>query len=222
MIDAIILDTETGGFAEPMECIELAWVPWPNPDDTDFCSYFKPTRAIEWGALATHHISADQLEDAPPCSDAPRHLPAARYLIGHNIDFDWKVLGNPAGSRICTLALARHLWPECDSHKLTALYYFLNGTGPAVKATVQGAHRALDDVLMTKNILHHIIKKANVHTLEKLYALSEDARIPRTMTFGKFKDQPISAVDRGYVNWYRRQTDTDQYVIEAFKRAGLC
>ena len=221
-MNALIFDTETTGFQPPVEVIELAWISWPNTDELEFCSYYKPSKPIEFGAMATHHITADMLEEAEPATLAPTHLPQANYLIGHNVDFDWEVMGRPAGSRICTLALSRSLWPECDSHKLTALYYFLNGTSPSVKATVQGAHRALDDVLMTRNILHHIIKKLNVHDLERLYAASEDARIPKIMTFGKFKDQPISAVDRGYANWYRRQTDTDPYVIEAFRRAGLC
>jgi exodeoxyribonuclease X len=68
------------------------------------------------------------------------------------------------------------------------------------------------------NIIQHVAKTTS---LEDLYAFSEDARVPRLMTFGKFKGQPISAVDKGYANWYRRQSDTDPYVIEAFRREGL-
>jgi len=39
--------------------------------------------------------------------------------------------------------------------------------------------------------------------------------------FGKFKDQPIAAADRGYASWCARQPDFDPYVIVALKRAGL-
>jgi len=62
---------------------------------------------------------------------------------------------------------------------------------------------------------------AKIDDLESLYLFSEESRIPTVMTFGKFKGEPISAVDRGYMNWYRRQPDTDPYVLEAFRRNGM-
>ena len=37
--------------------------------------------------------------------------PDAEYIIGHNVDFDWKALGQPNVKRICTQALARHGCP---------------------------------------------------------------------------------------------------------------
>lgn len=217
MIDAIIFDTETTGIVDP-QCLELAWQAWP--DGEPFQSYYQPSKPCEWGALATHHITPDTLANAPHHSLAK--LPSARYLIGHNVDFDWTVMGKPAGQRICTLALSRRLLPEIDSHKLGAVYYRLFGATVITSDTVRGGHSALDDVRMTAKVLNELITLSKVNNLEALWELSEDARIPRKMTFGKFAGQPISAVDRGYANWYRKQTDTDPYVVEAFRRAGLC
>ena len=65
------------------------------------------------------------------------------------------------------------------------------------------------------------INIATPEGLERLWAESEEARIPKIMTFGKFKDEPVSKVDRGYANWYRRQPDPDPYLLEAFRRNGL-
>lgn len=38
------------------------------------------------------------------------------------------------------------------------------------------------------------------------------------MAFGKFKGQPVSAVDNGWRGWYRKQTDPDPYLLKAFDR----
>jgi hypothetical protein len=40
------------------------------------------------------------------------------------------------------------------------------------------------------------------------------------MSFGKHKGKPIREVDAGWVAWYRRQEDTDEYLLKAFKLAG--
>lgn len=47
------------------------------------------------------------------------------YIIGHNVDFDWGVIGKPEVKRNCTLALARKLWPDLDSHNQSALMHYL-------------------------------------------------------------------------------------------------
>jgi uncharacterized protein (DUF3820 family) len=40
------------------------------------------------------------------------------------------------------------------------------------------------------------------------------------MTFGKHKGKPIAEVDKGWVAWYRKQDDTDPYLLMAFTNAG--
>ena len=222
MIPAIILDTETTGFEEP-EVIELAWQVWPCETKDVNLFHFKPSKVIEWGALATHHILQSSLDSTPlPSSRAWEALPPASYLIGHNVDYDWKALGCPEGKRICTQAMARAVWPKLDSHKLGALIYFAFGASESTRAIVKGAHSAGDDVWMCKMLLEVIISTAKIDDdLEALYLFSEECRIPKVMAFGKYKGEPISAVDRGYMNWYRRQPDTDPYVLEAFRRNGM-
>lgn len=218
MIDAIILDTETTGFEEP-EVIELAWKE-PNSNGS-FRKLYKPTKGIEWGAVATHHILMTDLLDCEPTSGAALDVPPARFIIGHNVDYDCGVLASPDSRRICTLAMSRSLWPEVDSHSLAAMTYFTQGANSATRIKVRGAHSALDDVLMCEALLHVIMDVTKVTDLESLWRFSEDARVPTIMTFGKFKGQPVSAVDRGYMNWYRRQPDTDPYVLIAFERNGM-
>jgi exodeoxyribonuclease X len=124
------------------------------------------------------------------------------------------------GKRIDTLPMARVLWPECDSHSQTALMYYLEGATLETRAALRGAHSALADVGFCSTILEHIIAGLGVRTLAALYEASELARIPSSMSFGKFKGEPISNVDRGWASWYAKQADTDRYLIIALRNAG--
>ncbi len=222
---AIILDTETtDNKPETAHPIELGWASFSFVEAAPVLTHtsrYKPKEPPKFGAIATHHILMSDLENCQSSDTINLSIPPVQYWIGHNIDFDWTVLGKPPVKRICTLALARSLWPECDSHSLSALAYYCLGATEETRARVKSAHNALADVLLCADILRVMLQVIRVDTLEELWKESEDARIPTIMTFGKFKGEPISAVDRGYANWYRRQTDTDPYVIEAFRRAGL-
>lgn len=219
---AILLDTETTGFTTK-EIIELAWVEIEERTfermDNIKCDRYKPAGAMEIGAVATHNILPSDLVLCPPFT--PEDIPVAEYYIGHNVDFDWEVLGKPKVKRICTLAMSRAIWPELDSHSLAAMFYYLHGLNELTRDVVRNAHSALHDVAMTHQIFRYITEKLGLTSLEDVWKFSENARIPTHMTFGKHKGKPISEVDKGYANWYRRQDDTDPYVLMAFTRAGI-
>lgn len=223
--NCVILDTETTGFraddGTPAECIELAY---RNPVTRElFLRRYLPARPIQWGAIAVHHIMPGELAGCPPSSQALLDAPVSyTYWVGHNIDYDWETLGSPPNvRRICTLALSRSLHPEMDSHSQTAMMYFIQGANETTRARLRSAHSAETDIDLCEILLEHIIGQLNPASLHDLWELSEEARIPKIMTFRKFKGQPISSVDRGYASWYLKQTDTDPYVIAAFRRAGL-
>lgn len=220
MLTAIIIDTETTDKEGDLEVIEMACCDYGNPRDA-FCSRYQPKVPSKYGALAIHHILPSELAGNPPSAHARLDVPLVDYWIGHNVDFDWKALGSPPVKRICTLALARRLWPELDSHSLVACVYFTQGQNEVTRTKVLRAHSALDDVHMCNDVLGTIINVLGKTDLPSLWEASEDARIPRTMTFGKHKGKPVGEVDRGYVRWYKQQTEPDPYLLEAFRRAGM-
>jgi exodeoxyribonuclease X len=136
-VSAFIIDTETTGIIDP-EVIEFAYMPLEGGHVTQ--QRYRPSKPITFGAMATHHICHEDLMDCEPSSQC--RLPdEATHIIGHNVDFDWAALGKPAGvKRICTLAIARACWPACDSHRLGALMYMIQG--PAARDQVLKAHGA--------------------------------------------------------------------------------
>lgn len=228
-MDAIIIDTETTD-KDPKTCevVESAYREFHFDPLTAIspavrCLYGY-ARDLKWGAMAAHHILPEEVQGLPLFEPASFHaaLAAIPYLIGHNIDFDWQAIGSPrTHRRICTLAMARDLWPQLDSHTLTALIYFTQGASKETRERLRSAHSAVADVIFCEDILRVIVAEKGITDFESLYAYSEESRIPKIMAFGKFRGQPVTNVDRGYANWYRRQDETDPYVIEAFRRCGL-
>ncbi len=217
MINTIIFDTETTGKNEPV-LIEAAWIRLDsiNPFSTseEFNQRYNPLKPIELAALATHHILDEELVDCPNYTEF--NLPAnTEYIIGHNIDYDWNIIGQPDIKRICTLALARRAWPTLDSHSQSAMLYFVDRHNAREK--LKNAHSALADVENCAFILEKIIAKLGVANLEDLYKISEQARIPTHMPFGKHKGVAISDIPRDYKTWLLNQDNIDQFVRKALE-----
>ena len=221
MPKTIIFDTEATGIKESV-LIEAAWLELESLDpfsvENPFSQRYNPGKPITFGALATHHILDEELVDCPPASTFS--LPSdVEYLIGHNVDFDWEVIGKPEVKRICTLALARKLWPNLDSHNQGALLYYLDRN--TAREQLRNAHSALTDVGICAVILDRICKQLSIKTIEDLYTESEKARIPTTMPFGKHKGEKISEIPNFYKSWLLEQKDLDPYIRKAIQSEFL-
>ncbi len=175
---------------------------------------YNPGKPISLGALATHHIMDEELVNCPASSSF--RLPAGtKYIIGHSIDFDWEAIGSPEVKRICTLALARSLWPELDSHTQSALlYHFERETA---REQLKNAHSALADVWICSKIAQQIIEKLKPTSLDALWEMSEKARVPTIMPFGKHKGELISALPADYKRWALRLDNITGYLRKALE-----
>jgi len=98
------------------------------------------------------------------------------------------------------------------------MFYYLMGANETTRLDLRGAHSAAADVRFCHKVLLAIIEQLEIESLGTLWQASEEARIPKIMTFGKHKGKPVSEVDAGYIQWYRRQPDTDPYLLMAFSR----
>ena len=211
----IIFDTEATDLKKPV-LIEAAWVELeslePYSVTNPFEQRYNPGKPISLGALATHHIMDEELVDCPPAASFT--LPSdVDYVIGHNVDFDWEVIGKPDIKRICTLALARKVWPDLDSHNQSALLYHLERA--TAREQLRNAHSALTDVSICAAILKHICQQLGVTTIEALYTESEIARTPTTMPFGKHKGMLLADVPKDYKKWLLTQQDIDPFLRKA-------
>ena len=224
---ALILDTETHDLDGLP--IEIAHVPFyfyqgaPIVEETKiFDEYFSVDVPISYAAMAVHHILESDIAGKP--SHKTFKLPEnTTYIIGHNVDYDIKAIQQCDPSinvkGICTLALARMVWPDAPAHTLSTLYYMLNGGNALTRRELRNAHNARADTLFTAFILEHIIDRLGITDLQSLFLHSEKARIPTKITFGKHKGTLIKDLPGDYVGWLLRQPDLDPYLHKALTGA---
>ena len=86
---------------------------------------------------------------------------------------------------------------------------------------IRKAHRADMDIILTANILMHIVHHLKISSIEELYAASEDARIPRSINFGKHRGSAIADLPPDYVQWLLRQDDLDPYLRKALENSAI-
>lgn len=214
---AAIVDTETTGTVEPVIPVEVAILGIASELDgfqiiERFWSRYNPGKKIELGAMATHHIREQDVANCPPFSSFGWPL-TIRYMVGHNVDFDWGALGKPDVKRIDTLCIARKLWPQFDNHKLGTCLYGL--MGPSAKEKLVGSHGALVDAGTCATILEFVVEATGLTTWEGLYEFSEAARVPDVMPFGKHKGQSFDTIPNSYKSWLLGQPDVDPYLRQA-------
>lgn len=179
--------------------------------------YVQPDRPIEFGAMAIHHITEDMVEHARPIEQiwmlytgkTPAHdeSPEPDFFVAHNASFDKGVLPPSDIEWICTLKLARFVYPELESHTNQYLRYAL-GLDSIVKGLLpEGlhAHRALYDVYCTSVIFAHLAGKLNwdaAHMVE----ITNLPSLIHYVKFGKYaKQKPtyseVARTDPGYFQW---------------------
>lgn len=223
---AIILDTEThtlNGLP-----IEIAYAPVEvhagklSLDKSQlFDQLYQVNQPISYAAMAVHHILESDLVDQPLYTSF--ELPAdTTYIIGHNVDYDMAAIARCGVQTqdikaICTLALARKVWPQADAHNISALIYLISKGSDKARELLKGAHRADADIILTANILMHIVHHLNIHNIDDLYLASEQARIPTKINFGKHKGSLIQDLPHDYINWLLRQDDLDPYLKKALE-----
>lgn len=183
-IEAIILDSETTGFRapQPIEVGYLSLQALQNYEGVtllseahpEFCERYKPTKAIDPGAVAVHGIRLADLLDKPRFSVEALTIPeTTQYIVAHNISYDWRVLGKPASlglKRICTIKLAKALWPGLDSYKLTALIGEFFPEGHA--QLVANAHGALIDTKLCLGLIAKARQEFELETWADIYEIA--------------------------------------------------
>lgn len=226
-MQSIILDTETHNLNGLP--IEIAYAPIDlnkgklTLDKTQiFDQLYQVNEPISYASMAVHHILESDLIGQPVYTDFT--LPENTvYIVGHNIDYDIKAIAKCGVNvdqikPICTLALARSVWPDAEAHNISALIYQISQGSLKARELLKGAHRADADIILTANILMHIIAQIQVQDMESLYLASEAARIPQKLSFGKHKGVAIAELPTDYVQWLLKQSELDPYLRQALEK----
>lgn len=157
-------------------------------------------------ARAIHHIGDIDLVDAPTIDAGLLALSGGEpdVFVAHNAAFEREFFTGGGKPWICTLKVARRLWPECPSHTNQCLRYWL---GIELDDTLaMPPHRAAPDAYVTAFILQQALQVASVVDMVKW--TSQPSLLPR-VTFGKHRGQAWSDLPADYLSWLVNKSDMD-------------
>lgn len=213
-----VLDFETCGLTpEAAGVVEVGWVDVRIEGDGVRIDSFpgalliNPGRPIPVEARAVHHISDAMVRGERSFEQVLPLLTADVDVFGaHNAKFEQQFFTTDL-PWICTLKVARVLWPECPNHSNQCLRYWLGLDLDPVHA--MPPHRAGPDAYVTAAILWRALDEASIDDM--LQWSREPSLLPR-VPFGKHKGANWDAVPTDYLQWILKQ-NMDEDVLHTAK-----
>jgi DNA polymerase-3 subunit epsilon/exodeoxyribonuclease X len=221
----VILDTETTGTDVEDRIIQIGFIVTDGRNTSVFNELCMPPVPIKIGAMATHHITPEMVNNKPSIKETVAFKTLSElnsydnYLLIHNSPFDLKMLEKEGFVSqmqvIDTLRCAKHLFPEEESHGLQYFRYKLGiyrqEAEEAKKFGIEvRAHDAIGDVLVLKIFIRFLLEQLpeelDFHDkMKKLVKLSmEPVFIKKPLKFGKHKGMSLEEIkkhDIGYLRW---------------------
>lgn len=169
----VILDVETTGFSPKMgdKIIELGAIVINSAGDVleEFETLINPKRDL--GATWVHKITSEMVKDAPSFKDIYNQLIDllnGRIAVCHNARFDLRFLNSELRQSIqqniellgiCTLDLAKEVYPNLPSYKLGSLAEYFD-------IEYSNLHSAYEDAKVTKHLFKHLLEELKSEGIE--------------------------------------------------------
>ncbi len=219
----VCVDCETTGLDPKNDhIIEIAAVRFSFQKELSrYHTLVNPKCTIPETAIEIHHITQDMVANAPTIDSVlPKLLQFVddSIIVGHAIPFDLSIINAEAkrhnttthplsNQYIDTLRLARH-YGESPNNSLDVLRRHFN-------IPELGAHRALNDVLITIDVFKHLCSRYK--TLQDIFSILAKPIPMKRMPLGKYKGRPFSEVPLPYLKWASYQ-NFDRDLLFSIKR----
>ncbi|WP_215846611.1 exodeoxyribonuclease X [Candidatus Pantoea bituminis] len=195
-----VIDTETCGLQGGV--VEVASVDVIDGQIVNPMSdLISPDRPISRQAMAVHRITEAMVIGKPTIEQAIDRYHGSPFYVAHNASFDRRMLPEMHGEWICTMTLARQLWPgikygnQALRHSLK-----LEVTPPAELH----AHRALYDCYVTAALLIRIMEASGWDAAQMMQRCQPAEQSADVLPFGKYRGQAVAVIarkDPGYLKW---------------------
>ena len=212
-----VVDLETAG-SGPDDVCEIGWQDVERTPSgwrlADRCGavLINPGRPISADTMAVHHITDEQVMDAPFWRDAAQAVlrPAGPRiaLAAHRASFEQRYCRprfTGGASWICTLKCALRLWPELPRFSNQMLRYLRRPEGLAHERGLP-AHRAFPDAYVTA---HHLRDMLNAVPVDTLIAWSGEPGLLPRVPHGPHRGRAWSALDSDVLDGLALDRDPD-------------
>jgi len=165
----LYLDTETTGLHETAEIVEIAII--DNDGNTVFESYVRPTQSIPPDAIRIHQITDDMVKKAPIW---PTIWPTIRSILSenhvaiYNAQFDLRMMQSSLKrynlswinqfQTSCIMTLYARFRGDWNPKYRSYRFYSLEDAGRQSRIPLMNTHRAKDDSLLARELLHYMAK----------------------------------------------------------------
>ncbi len=214
----VCVDCETTGLDTKQDrVIEVAVVSFTlNSVIEEYESLVDPKREIPEDSIKIHNITQDMVSGQPTISQVlPEVLRIIdkHIIVGHGIGFDIDILAEEAerygiattirkNESLDTLRMAR-LYGESPTNSLEKLRAHFN-------IEEEGAHRAMNDVVVNMEVFKHLSKKYK--TTDQLFKTLSKPIALKKMPLGKHKGRPLKEIPLDYLRWAAKK-DFDQDLL---------
>ena len=175
----------------------------------DWQQLCRPSRDIPAITKAVHHITEEDVKDAPPVREVFDQvfegMNEGDYLVAHNAKFERHFIEQPNQIWICTYKVARVVWPDAPTHSNQGLRYWLDLDLDREKAFPP--HRALPDAYVTAKLFVRLLDEK---TPEEMAVITRYPALLKIMNFGKHKGMTYENAPLDYLEWIRDKSDMDE------------
>lgn len=221
-----VVDWETTGFPPEAGIMEVGWtdVTYNGKESIAISDrqarFTNPNRPCEHAARAVHHITDEEIADAPPPDVILSQLiDGVDYFCAHNAKFE-KQFWTPQNANgiipwICTFKAALRLCPKSPNHQNQTIRYFLNLKLENPELALP-PHRAGPDTYVTA---HTLAKFLTAVTPEQLHDWElEPPHFPYCPIGAKERGKAWEDVDHSFLTWILRTPTMEEDIKFNAKR----
>lgn len=210
-----VIDFETTGLEPTADVIEVGWCDFDTVtmSDRGSGSFLCGAGRIPPDTRAVHHIRLEEVAGRPPFNRAlwteRAMLDGVQSFVAHMADFEANFITGPV-PLVCTYKAALRTWPDAPSHSVFGLLYWLEDQGLAEfdRAMAYPPHRARPDAYATAVLLGALYRHGV--TSQNLWHWTQLPRLLPRCPIGRFRGQPWSAPDDGFLRWMLKQPDMEE------------
>lgn len=160
----VYVDTETTGISRDSEIVEIAIV--DHAGNVVMDQLFKPQNPIPEEAIRVHHISNEMVSNKPKWGiywPTIRGIFFGKTICMYNADFDLRLIlqsnqrygiKRERLTTFCVMKLYAQYRGEWDNRRGRYRWFRLEEAGREAGIQIPNSHRAADDTLLTRALLH--------------------------------------------------------------------